>query len=80
MRQDVRALLGEIANLAVPLSELDDESNLFEAGMSSLEVVTLVVALERKYDFRFDQDSMRIDTFRSIASISDAVAKARAHA
>lgn len=80
MRQDVRALVGEIANLAVPLTELDDESNLFDAGMSSLEVVTLVVALERKYGFRFDQDSMRIDAFRSIASISDAVAKARGHA
>jgi acyl carrier protein len=80
MKQDVRALVGEIANLAVPLTELDDESNLFEAGMSSLEVVTLVVALERKYGFRFDQNAMCIDAFRSIASISDAVAKARGHA
>lgn len=80
MRQDVRALVGEIVNLAVPLTELDDESNLFEAGMSSLEVVTLVVALERRYALQFDQESMRIDTFRSIASISDAVAKARGHA
>lgn len=80
MRQDVRSLLGEIANLAVPLTELDDEANLFEAGMSSLEVVTLVVALERRFDFQFDQDAMQIDTFRSIASISDAVAKARGHA
>lgn len=80
MRQDVRSLLGEIAHLAVPLTELDDEANLFEAGMSSLEVVTLVVALERRFDFQFDQDAMQIDTFRSIASISDAVAKARGHA
>lgn len=69
-------MVGEVANLAVPLTELDDEADLFEAGMSSLEAVTLVVALEKRFEFRFDQDLIQIDTFRSIASIGTAVARA----
>ena len=80
MRRDVRALVAGIANLAVPLAELDDDADLFEAGMSSIEAVTLVVALETKFDLRFDQELMQIDTFRSIASIDAAVAKAASRA
>ena len=80
MRAEVRALVGEVANLAVPLAELDDGADLFEAGMSSLEAVTLVVALERRFGFRFDQDLIQIDTFRSIASIDNAVARASGRA
>jgi acyl carrier protein len=76
MRAEVRAVVGEVANLAVPLAELDDEADLFNAGMSSLETVALVVALEKRFEFRFDQDLIQIDTFRSIASIGNAVARA----
>lgn len=77
MSAAVRALVGEVANLSVPLGELDDDTDLFDAGMSSLEAVSLVVALERKFGFRFDQVAIQIDTFRSIASIDTAVARAR---
>jgi acyl carrier protein len=76
MSAAVRALLRETTNLAVPLDALGDEADLFEAGMSSIEAVTLVVALERTFSLQFDQDSMQIDTFRSIASIDAAVARA----
>lgn len=77
MSAEVRALVGEVANLSVPLGDLGDDTDLFDAGMSSLEAVSLVVALERKFGFRFDQVAIQIDTFRSIASIDSAVARAR---
>lgn len=76
MIQEVRMLVDEIARLAVPVTELDDEADLFEAGMSSVDAVALVVALESRFRFQFDTDAMTMDTFRSIASISDAVMRA----
>jgi acyl carrier protein len=78
MREDIRALVNETTSLSLPLAALGDDADLYEAGMSSFEVVTLVVALEKRFSIRFRPEMMQRDTFGSIAAIHAAVIKAGA--
>lgn len=79
MKSVIRALVGDTTSLSVPLSEIGDEADLYEAGMSSFEVVTVVVAIEKRFGIRFPPEAMARETFASISAIHDAVIKAGGH-
>ena len=79
MKAVIRTLVGETTSLSVPLGELTDEADLYEAGMSSFEVITLLVAVEKRFGIRFAPEAMGRDTFATINAIHDAVAEAGVH-
>lgn len=45
------------------------QENLRYAGLSSLDIVTLMLAVEDTFDLTFPQDKMTPENFRSIQSI-----------
>jgi len=66
---DIRSILREHGRLAVDVASLTDDSNLYEAGLSSHASVTLMLALEERFEVEFPERMLRRGAFASIAVI-----------
>jgi acyl carrier protein len=66
---DIRAILRDHGRLAVDVASLDDQSNLYEAGLTSHASVSLMLALEERFDVEFPERMLRRGAFASIATI-----------
>jgi len=66
---DIRAILGDYGRLAVEVKSLADQSNLYEAGLTSHASVTLMLALEERFNIEFPDRMLRRGAFASIATI-----------
>jgi len=71
--QSIRTLLAAHARLLVPVDQLEDTSDLYEAGLTSLSTVNLMLALEEHFDVEFTDKMLARKTFSSIRSLSDAI-------
>ena len=69
----IRDIVAAHGRLLVDVSKLSDESDLYEAGLTSLSTVNLMLALEEHFDVEFLDRMLRRKTFQSIQSLSDAI-------
>ena len=69
----IRAILKEHARLAVDVATLSDDSDLYEAGMTSHASVNVMLALEGTFDVEFPDRMLRRGVFGSIAAIRTAI-------
>jgi acyl carrier protein len=77
---DIRSILQTHARIAVPVETLTDDANLFNAGMTSLASVEVILALEEKFGIEFPDQMMHRKTFSSVSAIAAAIADIRAAA
>ena len=66
---DIRAVLRDHGRLAVDVSSLGDQSNLYDAGLTSHASVNLMLALEERFAIEFPERMLRRGAFASIAAI-----------
>jgi acyl carrier protein len=66
---DIRATLRDYGRLAVDVASLADQSDLYEAGLTSHASVTLMLALEEHFNIEFPDRMLRRGAFASIAAI-----------
>ena len=66
---DIRAILREHGRLAIDVASLADQSNLYDAGLTSQASVGLMLALEERFDVEFPERMLRRGAFASIAAI-----------
>jgi acyl carrier protein len=66
----VRQLLREQGTLTADPDSLTQDDDLYEAGLTSLSAVDLMLALEQEFDFLVPDDSLNRRTFASIGSIA----------
>lgn len=71
----IRVVLGEHGRLSRPAESLDDDADLYQAGMTSHASVNVMLALEAAFDIEFPDHMLKRSVFGSIASIRDAVAE-----
>jgi acyl carrier protein len=71
----IRDTLREYGRLACDVSELTDSCNLYDAGLTSQGSVTLMLALEERFDIEFPDRMLRRSAFASIANIRAGVAE-----
>ena len=71
----IREVLREHGRLTVDASVLEDEKDLYQAGMTSHASVNVMLALEDAFDIEFSEQMLRKSTFESIASIRAGVAE-----
>ena len=69
----IRAILREHGRLAVDASSVAEDSNLYDAGLTSHASVTLMLALEERFDIEFPERMLRRGAFASIAAIRSGV-------
>jgi acyl carrier protein len=75
MKDQIRAIVLNHAKLGIDPGELSDDSDLYDAGMSSHASVHLMLALENEFDIEFPDSLLTRDVFRTVGSISEAVSQ-----
>jgi acyl carrier protein len=71
--EQIRPIVAEHARLRVPVDQLSDDADLYEAGLTSLSTVNLMLALEEHFDVEFSDKMLGRKTFASIGSLSNAI-------
>ena len=66
---DIRAILQEHGRLPGDVASLGDQSNLYDAGLTSLASVSVMLALEERFGVEFPERMLRRGAFASIAAI-----------
>ncbi|MGD0394177.1 MAG: acyl carrier protein [Acidimicrobiales bacterium] len=69
MEETIRLVLAEHGRLATDPNSLDENADLFDAGMTSHASVNVMLALEEVFDFEFPETMLKKSTFESIAAI-----------
>jgi acyl carrier protein len=75
MNEEIRTILKEHGRLAVNVDALTDDSDLYQAGMTSHASVNVMLALEGKFDVEFPDRMLRRGVFDRIGSIRAAIAE-----
>lgn len=70
---DIRQVLKEHGRLSRDVAELDESTDLYQAGLTSHASVNVMLALEGKFDIEFPDRMLKRGVFGSIASILEAV-------
>jgi acyl carrier protein len=70
---EIRRVLRDHARLPIDLDSLDDQADLFRAGMSSHASVNVMLALEDAFDIEFPDSMLKRSVFESVAGIDAAV-------
>jgi acyl carrier protein len=71
---EIRRVLSEHARLPVDVTTIDENADLFQAGMTSHASVNVMLALEEAFDVEFPEIMLRKATFESVAAIRSAIA------
>ncbi|MDH4273889.1 MAG: acyl carrier protein [Gammaproteobacteria bacterium] len=69
----VREILAQHGRLSVPVETLQNDSDLYGAGLTSLATVGLMLALEDGFGIEFPDSALSRKTFASINAINDTV-------
>jgi len=69
----IRAILAKHARLTIAVDELQDSSDLYQAGLTSLTTVNLMLALEDHFDIEFPDRMLGRKTFESIEAMAEAI-------
>jgi acyl carrier protein len=77
MHDEIRRIVGVHGRLPVDASALSDDTDLYEAGMTSHASVSVMLALEDAFDLEFPDEMLTRDVFESINSMAAAIASLR---
>jgi acyl carrier protein len=80
MQDDIREILAQNGRLAVPIESLDDEADLFAAGLDSLAIVNVLMSIEERFDIELPDEMLSRRSFSSIATLKRVVADLTEHA
>ena len=69
MRDRIRRVIAEHGHLPVDVATLDDDADLYQAGMTSHASVNVMLALEDAFDVEFPDRMLKRSVFESIAAI-----------
>lgn len=69
----IRTIIAQHARLSVDVSQLTDDSNLYEAGLTSLSTVNLMLGLEEHFNVEFTDNMLGRKMFGSIRSLAEAI-------
>ena len=73
--QTIREIVAQQGRLSADIFGLDETSDLYSAGLTSLATVGIMLALEDRFDIEFPESMLSRKTFNSVASITEAVSQ-----
>jgi acyl carrier protein len=72
-REQIRDILQTHGRLSIQVTELNNDSDLYDAGLTSLITVNLLLAIEDHFDVEFPDELLSRRTFQSIDALAEAV-------
>ena len=76
----IRRVIREHGHLPVDMAQIGDDTDLFQAGMTSHAIVNLMLGLESEFDVEFPDSMLKRSVFQSVSAIRAALEKLRAAA
>lgn len=76
----IRRVIREHGHLPVDLDSIADDTDLFQAGMTSHASVNLMLGLEAEFDVEFPDAMLKRSVFQSVTAIRAALARLMAAA
>lgn len=73
MKDQIRQVIKEHGQLSVDIDTLSDDSDLYQAGMTSHASVNVMIALEDTFDVEFLDSMLKRSVFESVSSIAAAL-------
>jgi acyl carrier protein len=73
MKDQIRQVIKEHGQLSVDIDTLGDDSDLYQAGMTSHASVNVMIALEDTFDVEFLDSMLKRSVFESVSSIAAAL-------
>ena len=73
MRDRIRSVLLQHAQLAQSIEALSDDADLYRAGLTSHATVNVMLALEDEFEIEFPESLLLRRTFGSVRAIEEAL-------
>ena len=73
MENRIRDILGKFGRLPVAIEQVKSNDDLYDAGLSSLATVNVMLAIEDAFDLEFPDQLLTRRSFQSIASLTGVV-------
>lgn len=73
--EPIRGILAQHGRLSQDARLLQPDSNLHDAGLTSLATVSVMLALEDHFNVEFAESMLSRKTFESLESIAEAIGK-----
>ena len=77
MDDDIRQIVQEHGRVSDDVSALARDADLYDAGMTSHASVSVMLALEDRFDVEFPESMLVPSVFQSVAAISSALTELR---
>ena len=71
--EQIRAIVADHGRLLVDPDTLEADSDLYQAGLTSLSTVNLMLALEEHFDVEFKDSMLGRKTFGTLRALSEAI-------
>jgi acyl carrier protein len=78
LHSEIRRVLNDAGRLPVDANTIDDQADLYVAGMSSHASVDVMLELEDTFEIEFPAEMLNRSAFESIAAIAAAVSQLKA--
>jgi acyl carrier protein len=73
MTDQIRQIVQQHGRLTTDIANVTDDTDLYQAGLTSHASVNLMLALEEAFDVEFPERMLRRRTFETIANIREAI-------
>ncbi|KWE50586.1 acyl carrier protein [Burkholderia ubonensis] len=73
MKNAIREILKQVAHLETAVDTIGDEDDLYDAGLSSLDTIQLMLAIERQFDIEIPDEMLNRQLFRSIDTLAETI-------
>ncbi len=73
VRDRIRNVINNHARLPIDVASLGDDTDLFQAGMTSHASVNVMLGLETEFDVEFPDSMLKRSVFQSVAAIDGAL-------
>lgn len=80
MTDEIRQIVQEHGRLPIDVGTLSEDTDLYQAGMTSHASVNVMLALEDRFDVEFPDRMLRRSVFESIAAIAMALGELQVQA
>ena len=73
MKNELRQIIKDTAHFEVSIDSISDDDDLYEAGLSSLNTIQLMLAIERHFNIEIPDQMLNRHLFQSVNSLAEAV-------
>ena len=71
--KSIRNILGQYSEEAIDVESVKNDSDLYDAGLTSLTTVSVMLAIEDEFDVEFEDHMLSRATFHSVDTLVAAI-------